>query len=63
MAETKPTATGSKRGTSHSVSKILGGSGRFAKLRGTAVEVTEFDTDPKSGYNRGNTRGEYWFIE
>jgi hypothetical protein len=55
------TETGSKRGTYTGTSKIVGGTGRFGQLRGILSEVTEFDTDPNSGYNRANAKGEYWF--
>jgi len=61
IADTKPTASGSKRGTSHATLRIVGGTGRFSKMRGTAIDLTEFDTDPKEGYNRGSMKGEYWF--
>lgn len=60
-SETKITATGSKRGTYHGTSSIVGGTGRFSKIRGVLVDVTEFDTDQKVGYQTGTSRGEYWF--
>jgi hypothetical protein len=63
VAESKATASGSKRGTAHGTRKIVGGTGRFSKMRGTGSEVTEFDTDPKDGYNRGTMKGEYWFAQ
>jgi hypothetical protein len=59
--EAKISESGSKRGSSHSTAKIVGGTGHFAKIRGTEVEVTEFDSDPTNGYNRGSGHGEYWF--
>jgi len=61
VVEATITESGSKRGASHSTAKIVGGTGRFAKIRGTEIEVTEFDTDSSNGYNRGNGHGEYWF--
>jgi hypothetical protein len=60
-SETTTTETGSKRGTYHGTSRLVGGTGRFAKIRGVLVDVTEFDTDMKVGYQRGTSRGEYWF--
>jgi hypothetical protein len=54
-------ATGSKRGTYHGTARIIGGTGRFAKIRGVLVDVAEFDTDPKTGYNRVDSHGQYWF--
>jgi hypothetical protein len=59
-SESATTATGSKRGTYHGTARIVGGTGRFVKIRGTLVDVGEFDTDAKAGYNRANSRGEYW---
>lgn len=60
-SDARATETGSKRGTYHGTSRLVGGTGRFAKIRGVLVDVAEFDTDPKAGYNRANSRGEYWF--
>jgi len=60
-SETQPTETGSKRGTYHGTARFVGGTDRFAKIRGTLVEVTKFDTDPKTGYNAGESHGDYWF--
>jgi hypothetical protein len=55
------TATGSRKGTYHGVSRFVGGTGRFAAIHGTLTDDVEYDTDPKTGYNRPVTRGEYWF--
>jgi hypothetical protein len=63
VADAKPTASGARRGISNGAIKIVGGTGRFSKIRGTGFDVSEFDTDPKDGYNRSTTKGEYWFIE
>jgi len=60
-SETRVTETGSKRGTYNGTSRFVGGTGRFAKIRGYLIEVTNFDTDPQAGYNTGDSRGEYWF--
>lgn len=60
-SESAATETGSKRGTYHGTSRFLGGTGRFSKIRGYLVDETKFDTDPKVGYNVGDSRGEYWF--
>ena len=61
-SETKVVAeTGSKRGTYNGTSRFVGGTGKFAKIRGYLVEVTKFDTDPKVGYNESESHGEYWF--
>ena len=59
-AELSP--TGSRRGTYHGVSRFMGGTGRFAAIRGTLTDDVEYDTDPKAGYNRPVSRGEYWFV-
>jgi hypothetical protein len=60
-AYTVATATGSRRGTFNGTTKIYGGTGKYAKIRGMMADTVEFDTDPKTGYNRGSTKGEYWF--
>ena len=60
-SESQATETGSKRGTYHGTSRLVGGTGRFAKIRGTLVDSTKFDTDPKTGYNVTDSHGEYWF--
>lgn len=56
------TNTGFRRGTYHGASRLVGGTGRFAAIRGTLTEDTEYYTDPKTGYNRPVSRGEYWFV-
>jgi hypothetical protein len=60
-SESQATETGSKRGTYHGTAKFIGGTGRFAKIRGLLVDVARFDTDPKSGYSLLDSHGEYWF--
>ena len=60
-SESQATETGSKRGTYHGTARFTGGTGRFSKIRGTLVDVAKFDTDPKTGYNLLDSRGEYWF--
>ena len=59
-SESTATDTGSKRGTYHGTARIVGGTGAFVKARGTLVDLGEFDTDAKAGYNRAISRGEYW---
>jgi len=60
-SETRPTETGSKRGTYNGTARFVGGTGQFLKIRGYLVEEAKYDTDPKTGYNFGEFRGEYWF--
>ena len=55
--------TGFRRGTYYGTARFLGGTGKFASLRGTLTDVVEYYTDPKVGYNRPLTRGEYWFAK
>ena len=55
------TASGSKRGTFHGSTKIVGGTGPFVKIRGVMTDAIDFDTDPKNGYSQGTNKGEYWF--
>ena len=60
-SETRPTETGSRRGTYNGTARITGGTGPFSNIRGYLVDSTRYDTDPKTGYNIGEFRGEYWF--
>ena len=60
-SEAATTETGSRRGTYHGTSRIVGGTGRFSKIRGLLVDVSKFDTDQKVGYSLSDGRGEYWF--
>jgi hypothetical protein len=62
-AHSEPTATGSKRGTFNGATKIVGGTGKFAKIRGMLTDAVEFDTDAQKGYSRASNKGEYWFEE
>ena len=59
----EPTATGSIRGSYHGVSRLTGGTGKFGRIRGLIAEANDFDNDPKSGYNRSESKGDYWFEE
>ncbi len=54
------TASGSRRGTSYATDRFVGGTGQYATIRGSVASITEFDTDPNTGYNRPSSRGEYW---
>jgi len=60
LSSTEATATGSRRGTSHSADRFVGGTGKFASIRGSLSTSVEFDSDAKTGYNRPVARGEYW---
>jgi hypothetical protein len=60
-AHSEATATGSKRGTFNGTTKIVGGTGKFTKIRGMLTDAVEFDTDPDKGYSRASNKGEYWF--
>ncbi len=60
LSSTEATGTGSRRGTSHSADRFVGGTGKFASIRGSLSASVEFDSDPKNGYNRPVTKGEYW---
>ena len=55
------TDTGSRRGTTHGTARFVGGTGKYVSIHGSISSSTEFDTDPKTGYNRPSSRGEYWF--
>ncbi len=60
-AHSEATVTGSKRGTFNGATKIVGGTGKFTKMRGMMTDAVEFDTDPEKGYSRALNKGEYWF--
>jgi hypothetical protein len=62
LSSTEASPTGSRRGTSYATSRFVGGTGKYASVRGNLTATTEFDNDPKTGYNRPNTRGEYWLM-
>lgn len=59
--ESKATEVGFRRGTFQGMSKIVGGTGKFAKIRGVLVDKATFDTNPKGGYSTVESKGEYWF--
>lgn len=63
LTSSEATSTGSRRGTSHGTSRIVGGTGKFVSIQGMVVTSVEFDTDPKTGYNRPTGHGEYWFAK
>ena len=58
-SETTAYETGSKRVTYHGTTRIVGGTGRFAKIRGLIVGESKFDTE--LNYNIYSIHGEYWF--
>jgi hypothetical protein len=62
-SDTTVRANGSRYGSYHGTAQFVGGTGRFAKIRGSFVDVAEFDTDPSTGFTRNTSRGEYWFGE
>jgi hypothetical protein len=57
------TDTGFRRGTYHGATRFTGGTGRFAQLRGTLTDDIEYYTDPKVGFNRPVTHGQYWLLK
>ena len=57
-AELNP--TGSRKGTYHGATRFVGGTKKFATIRGTLTDDVDYDTDPNVGYNRPVSRGEYW---
>jgi hypothetical protein len=60
-SETRVTETGFKRGTYRGAALFVGGTGQFLTIRGYLVQKAKYDTDPKTGYNLGEFRGQYWF--
>lgn len=61
ISASDPRPNGSVKGTFHGVSRLVGGTGKYSKIRGTTVDSNDFDTDPQSGYNKAESKGEYWF--
>ena len=57
------TSTGSIEGIFNGVTWLRGGTGKYSAIRGTITDVTAFNNDPKNGYNRAESKGEYWFEE
>jgi hypothetical protein len=57
------TPTGSRRGTSYATTRFVGGTGKFSSIQGTLTSTVEFDSDPRTGYNRPTSKGEYWFAK
>lgn len=62
-ANSRPIGSGVAEGTYHGTTRLTGGTGKYRGIRGTMTDAVEFNTDPASGYNRGNSKGEYWFVE
>ena len=63
ISQSEPTATGSRKGSSEAVTRITGGTGKYKGIRGLMRDTVQFDTDPKQGYSRAVSKGEYWFDE
>jgi len=63
LSTSEATASGSRRGASHGTARFAGGTGKFSSIQGAFTSTVEFDSDPKSGYNRPASRGEYWFAK
>ena len=62
-SNTQPTGSGAVEGTYHGTARLTGGTGKYKGIRGTLTDTAEFNTDAASGYNKGNSKGEYWFEE
>jgi hypothetical protein len=63
QSHSEPTSTGSLKGSYHGTTRIVGGTGKYKGIRGTVTDTVSFDTDPNSGYNTSDGKGEYWFEE
>jgi len=60
LSYTEPSGGGGRRGNSYSTLRFVGGTGKYATIQGSLSSSVEFDSDPKNGYNRPVTKGEYW---
>ena len=59
----EPSPTGSIEGIFNGVTWLRGGTGKYSAIRGTMTDANAFNNDPKNGYNRSESKGEYWFEE
>ena len=55
--------TGSIEGVFNGVTWLRGGTGKYSAIRGTMTDVNAFNNDPNNGYNRSESKGDYWFEE
>lgn len=62
-SSSRATSTGAKEGIYTGTTYLLGGTGKFATIRGVLAEKSEFNTDPDNGYNYTSSQGEYWFVQ
>lgn len=60
ISQSEATASGSRKGTSEAVTRIIGGTGKYAGIRGLLRDTVQFDSDPQKGYSKASTKGEYW---
>jgi hypothetical protein len=60
---TEKTSTGAREGTFNGTRYLIGGTGKFATIRGVLTEKSEFNTDPDNGYNNSFSQGQYWFVQ
>lgn len=60
LTASEATASGSRKGQSYGTGRFVGGTGKFATLRGTITSTVDFDTDAKNGYSKPMAKGEYW---
>lgn len=59
----EPKPNGSIEGTNHGVTWLRSGTGKFSSIRGMLTDVNAFNNDSTNGYNRSESKGEYWFDE
>lgn len=55
--------TGSIEAIFNGVTWLRGGTGKYSGIRGTMTDANAFNNDLKNGYNRSESKGEYWFEE
>lgn len=63
QSHSETTGTGSLKGSYHGTTRIVGGTGKYSRIRGVMTDTVDFDNDPKTGYNNSDGKGEYWFLE
>jgi hypothetical protein len=57
-SQTTVNPDGEWRSTATTVSRLIGGTGKFRAIQGTLKAVSVFD--PSTGFNDAQTEGEYW---
>lgn len=58
ISQTVVNPDGSKKGSFTGITRFVGGTGKYQRVRGVTREKTDFDLT--TGFNQSRTEGEYW---